>query len=63
MFEHESSGFARIFSRKTKSKWFPVLPYFLEQQTDAQRGAGVFEKSVEAIKRLNAFGYGIEGRV
>lgn len=37
------------------------LPYFLEQQTDAQRGKGVFEKSVEAMKRLNAVGYGIEG--
>lgn len=34
------------------------LPYFLEQQTDAQRGSGVFEKSVEALKRLNAVGYG-----
>ena len=36
------------------------LPYFLEQQTDAQRGRGVFEKSIEAIRRLNAVGYGIE---
>jgi len=37
------------------------LPYFLEQQTDAQRGAGVFRKSVEALRRLNAAGYGREG--
>lgn len=36
------------------------LPYFLQQQTDAQRGAGVFDKSVEALKRLNTVGYGIE---
>ncbi len=36
------------------------LPYFLEQQTDAQRGHGVFEKSVEALRRLNAAGYGNE---
>jgi radical SAM/Cys-rich protein len=34
------------------------LPYFLEQQTDAQRGGGVFAKSVEALRRLNAVGYG-----
>lgn len=34
------------------------LPYFLEQQTDAQRGLGVFEKSIEALKHLNAVGYG-----
>jgi radical SAM/Cys-rich protein len=37
------------------------LPYFLEQQTDAQRGNGVFTKSVEAVRRLNAVGYGAEG--
>jgi radical SAM/Cys-rich protein len=37
------------------------LPYFLEQQTDAQRGGGVFAKSIEALKRLNAAGYGTGG--
>ncbi len=37
------------------------LPYFLEQQTDAQRGRGVFEKSVGALRRLNAVGYGRDG--
>jgi radical SAM/Cys-rich protein len=35
------------------------LPYFLAEQTDAQRGEGVFEKSVEALRRLNALGYGL----
>ncbi len=34
------------------------LPYFLGQQTDAQRGPGVFDKSIEALKRLNEVGYG-----
>ncbi|HEV2800921.1 MAG TPA: arsenosugar biosynthesis radical SAM (seleno)protein ArsS [Pyrinomonadaceae bacterium] len=34
------------------------LPYFLEQQTDAQRGGGVFAKSLAALRRLNAVGYG-----
>ena len=34
------------------------LPYFLEQQTDAQRGLGVFSKSIEAIRMLNSLGYG-----
>ena len=37
------------------------LPYYLEQQTDAQRGAGVFAKSIEALRKLNALGYGHEG--
>ncbi|CAN5362224.1 arsenosugar biosynthesis radical SAM protein ArsS [soil metagenome] len=39
------------------------LPYFLEQQTDSQRGAGVFEKSIEALKKLNAVGYGIDEKL
>ena len=36
------------------------LPYFLEEQTNAQRGRGVFQKSIEALRRLNAVGYGVE---
>ena len=34
------------------------LPSFRSAGTDAQRGAGVFEKSIEALRRLNAAGYG-----
>ena len=34
------------------------LPYFQARETDAQRGAGVFEESIEGIRRLNALGYG-----
>src|SRR3990170_3402995 len=37
------------------------LPYYLEQNTDSQRGRGVFAKSIEALKRLNFLGYGKEG--
>lgn len=37
------------------------LPYFLEQQTDAQRGHGVFEKSIKALRNLNDVGYGQDG--
>ncbi|HKV42127.1 MAG TPA: DUF3641 domain-containing protein, partial [Blastocatellia bacterium] len=36
------------------------LPYYLAEQTDAQRGSGVFDKSVAALRRLNAIGYGME---
>ena len=39
------------------------LPYFLQQQTDAQRGSGVFDKSIEALKKLNAVGYGIDKKL
>jgi radical SAM/Cys-rich protein len=37
------------------------LPYYLRAQTDAQRGEGVFEKSIAALRLLNRIGYGIEG--
>jgi len=34
------------------------LPCYLEDNVDRQRGAGVFDKSIRALKRLNALGYG-----
>jgi hypothetical protein len=37
------------------------LPYFQERQTDAQRGEGVFEESVAALRELNALGYARPG--
>ena len=37
------------------------LPYFMAAYTDAQRGEGVFDKSIEAIRLLNGLGYGREG--
>ncbi|GMT42671.1 MAG: radical SAM/Cys-rich domain protein [bacterium] len=37
------------------------LPYYREAETDSVRGAGVFEKSVSALRSLNDAGYGREG--
>jgi len=37
------------------------LPYFQSSQTDAQRGNGVFDKSILAMQMLNRLGYGVEG--
>lgn len=34
------------------------LPCYLEENVDKQRGKGVFEKSIRALKKLNALGYG-----
>ncbi len=34
------------------------LPHFRKRNTDAQRGEGTFEKSIEALRVLNAHGYG-----
>jgi len=37
------------------------LPCYLGSNVDAQRGKGVFDKSIRALQRLNKLGYGIEG--
>lgn len=37
------------------------LPHHAQAQTEAQRGEGVFEKSIESLRRLNALGYGRDG--
>jgi radical SAM/Cys-rich protein len=37
------------------------LPCYLEENVNAQRGDGVFEASIRALKALNALGYGREG--
>jgi radical SAM/Cys-rich protein len=37
------------------------LPCYLEQNVDAQRGDGTFEKSITGLQKLNALGYGQEG--
>ncbi|MHB1424878.1 MAG: arsenosugar biosynthesis radical SAM (seleno)protein ArsS [Gemmataceae bacterium] len=34
------------------------LPCYLAENTDKQRGEGVFDKSITALRRLNALGYG-----
>jgi len=34
------------------------LPHYRRRNTDAQRGQGTFEKSIRALERLNAVGYG-----
>lgn len=37
------------------------LPCYLEKNVDAQRGDGVFEQSLAALRRLNELGYGRKG--
>jgi radical SAM/Cys-rich protein len=37
------------------------MPCYLEDNVDRQRGKGVFDGSIRALKRLNALGYGIAG--
>jgi radical SAM/Cys-rich protein len=37
------------------------LPCYLQENCDRQRGNGVFHRSIEALRRLNGLGYGLEG--
>ena len=47
------------FFKKHKVEVVSSLPYFSARRTDAQRGEGVFEKSIRALKLLNDVGYGV----
>ena len=37
------------------------LPCYLEENVDQQRGKGVYGRSIEALRQLNALGYGQDG--
>ncbi len=47
------------FFKENKIEVVSSLPYFEAKRTDAQRGDGVFEKSIKALQMLNEVGYGI----
>jgi len=49
------------FFAKHKVQVVSSLPYFSKSRTDSQRGDGVFEDSIKALKMLNEVGYGKEG--
>ena len=49
------------FYKKHKLEIISSLPHFSRIRTDAQRGEGVFDKSIKALRMLNAVGYGEEG--
>ena len=44
--------------REHKIRLVASMPCYLEENVNSQRGGGVYEKSVEAMKKLNALGYG-----
>ena len=48
------------FFKKHKVEVVSSLPHFSAKRTDAQRGDGVFEKSIQALQMLNYVGYGKE---
>ena len=46
------------FYAKNKVEVVVSLPHYKAKKTDSQRGANVFERSIEVLRRLNAVGYG-----
>jgi radical SAM/Cys-rich protein len=57
----ERKDYLPAFFARNRVEVISSLPYYQEYFTDAQRGAGVFSKSIEALRRLNAEGYGADG--
>ena len=57
----EKKEYLPQFFARNRVEVISSLPYYQEFFTDAQRGSGVFKKSMEAMRRLNVEGYGIEG--
>ncbi len=49
------------FFREREVSLVASLPCYLEENVNAQRGKGVYEKSIAALKKLNDAGYGIPG--
>lgn len=58
---HPRFGDLPEFFAKHKVEVVSSLPYFTRIRTDSQRGDGVFEDSIKALKKLNEAGYGQEG--
>ena len=58
---HEKYKDLPDFFKKHKVHLVSSLPYFSKNRTDSQRGDGVFEDSIAALKMLNEVGYGKEG--
>ncbi len=49
------------FFRANRLEVIASLPCYTAEQTDSQRGRGVFDQSILALRRLNDEGYGREG--
>ncbi|NIA21651.1 MAG: radical SAM/Cys-rich domain protein [Anaerolineaceae bacterium] len=56
-FEPGQEG-APEFLRDAGARVIASMPCYLQENVDAQRGGGVYDKSVAALRRLNDLGYG-----
>jgi radical SAM/Cys-rich protein len=57
--EHGHQDTAR-FLADNKVEIIASMPCYLEENVDAQRGKGVFDRSIEGLRLLNQLGYGID---
>ena len=57
----ENKEYLPGFFARNRVQVISSLPYYQEFFTDAQRGSGVFKKSIEAMQRLNREGFGVAG--
>jgi radical SAM/Cys-rich protein len=48
------------FFKTNRIRLMGSMPCYLEENVRAQRGPAVYEKSVEAMRKLNAIGYGVD---
>jgi len=60
LLELEQEGLAQFLAEQ-RVEVVASLPCYTEENVDRQRGRGVFEGSLEALRRLNALGYGRAG--
>lgn len=58
LFEPDQSDLAQWYADR-KIRLVCSLPCYTEDNVDAQRGKGVFDKSIAGLKQLNELGYGI----
>ena len=49
------------FYKKNEVEIVSSLPHYSSKKTDSQRGDGVFDRSIRALKMLNEVGYGVSG--
>ncbi len=61
VFYADGKSYLPEFLREHRVEVIASLPCYLEENVEAQRGKGVFSKSIEALQWLNRLGYGHPG--
>lgn len=61
LFEEGQQDLAQWYADR-KIRLVCSLPCYTEDNVDAQRGKGVFDKSIEGLRLLNTLGYGIQDK-